>query len=226
MKIEIKSLAGNILFTHDVPDNSICLTVKAAIESGVDLSGANLSDADLRGADLRGADLRDADLSGAGLHGAKLSNSNLSGCDLRNADLRNADLSYASLRDSDLRNASMSNSDLRGCDLRYASLRNTVIDGVAVPSAEEAAPLLKQVAQAALATPDALDMGCWHACETTHCISGWAVALSGDKGKELEANYGSANAGMLLLGIEAATHFYDDDESAREWLQNVLEGEK
>jgi hypothetical protein len=90
MKIEIKCrFRGSVLFEHSVKDNTVKLTVLAAVEKKVSLSGADLSGADLRGADLSGADLRGADLRGA----------DLSGADLRGADLRGADLSGAKLKD-------------------------------------------------------------------------------------------------------------------------------
>ena len=202
MKIEIKQrFTGAVLYSHECKDNTVAKTLRAAIKAG---------------ADLRWTNLRDADLSGSDLHEADLCYSDLRGCDLSYSDLGNSDLRNANLRDANLYEAS-----LRGADLRGA-----VIDGIAIPSADEAEPLLKRVAQAALSAPDALDMDRWHTCDTTHCVSGWAITLSGDRGKELEAKYGSANAGMLLLGAKAAAHFYDDNKSAREWLQSVLEGEK
>lgn len=127
---------------------------------------------------------------------------------------------------ADLRGANLRWDDLHGANLHGANLSGAVIDGIAIPSVDEAAPLLRQVAQSALAAPDALDMRVWHTCETTHCIAGWAVALSGDKGRELEDRYGCADAGLLLLGAEAATHFYDGNKTARKWLQGVLDGGK
>ena len=66
MKIEIKCrFTGSVLFEHSVKDNSIKLTVIAAVEKKVSLRGADLRGADLRGAYLRGADLRGAYLRGA-----------------------------------------------------------------------------------------------------------------------------------------------------------------
>lgn len=44
--------SGRILFTFEHKDNSIALTIEAAISSGADLSGANLRDADLRDANI------------------------------------------------------------------------------------------------------------------------------------------------------------------------------
>ena len=61
VKIQIKSVFGNVLFEYEKEDNTIKDTLVEAVKLG----------ADLRGADLRGADLRDADLSGANLRDAK-----------------------------------------------------------------------------------------------------------------------------------------------------------
>jgi hypothetical protein len=150
------------------------------------------------------------------------------GADLRGADLREADLRRASLRGADLRGADLRGADLRGADLREADLRRASlsgakIDGFAIATPEEAAPRIRAVAQAALETPDALNMGDWHTCETTHCIAGWAVHLAGDEGKALEEKFGTANAGLVLLGSEAASHFYDTQEKGRAWLLSKME---
>jgi hypothetical protein len=120
--------------------------------------------------------------------------------------------------EADLRGA-----DLRGANLRGVNLREAKIDGFAIATPEEAAPRIKAVAQAALKTPDALNMVEWHTCETTHCIAGWAVHLAGVEGKALEEKFGTANAGMILLGSEAASNFYDTQEQARTWLISKME---
>jgi len=68
MKIEIKCrFTGSVLFEHDAKNNSIKLSVIAAVEKKISLRGAYLSGADLSGADLSGAYLSGADLSGAKL---------------------------------------------------------------------------------------------------------------------------------------------------------------
>jgi len=77
MKIEIKCrYSANVLFAFECENNSIKLTLEAAIKSRADLYGANLS----------GANLYGADLSGANLYGANLSRANLSGADLYGAE--------------------------------------------------------------------------------------------------------------------------------------------
>lgn len=51
-KIEIKSVFGNVLFTHECEYNTIAKTVEEAVKSSADLSSADLSSANLRYADL------------------------------------------------------------------------------------------------------------------------------------------------------------------------------
>ena len=61
MKIEIKSrFSLEILFSHECEDNSVAITLAAAINAKADLRDADLRDADLRSADLYGANLGDA----------------------------------------------------------------------------------------------------------------------------------------------------------------------
>jgi uncharacterized protein YjbI with pentapeptide repeats len=139
------------------------------------------------------ADLSCADLSGAHLSGANLSGANLSGANLSRANLSCAHLSGANL------------SGVKGLSI-----------------AADARQRLRSVATAAL-QDDALAMGAWHTCETTHCIAGWAIHQAGEPGRLLEATLGSQVAGLMLLGIEAHAHFYDSNEKAAEYLRNVLE---
>ena len=80
---------------------------------------------------------------------------------------------------------------------------------------------LAAVALHALATPQSLDMGRWHSCDTTHCIAGWAIHLAGDEGYELERKFNPSVAGLILLGAEAAKHFDLSDGDARKWLLSV-----
>ena len=149
--------------------------------------------ANLCGANLRGANLRGADLCGANLRGA-----NLRRADLRGANLRRADLCGA---------------DLRGADLCGAK---------GLPIAEDAPARLQAVAAAVLAEPEALQMGSWHSdCGTTHCLAGWAIHQAGPLGAVLEQLHGPAVAGLLLLGSEAAQHFYASNETALEWLRSI-----
>jgi Pentapeptide repeats (8 copies) len=174
----------------------------------------DLSGADLRNADLSGADLRNANLSGAFLNGANLRSTDLSGADLSGADLRRANLSGADLYGADLSGAFLRDAYLNDADLYGAN-------GLIIAS--DAADRLKAVAINALSADDALEMDDWHTCNTTHCIAGWAIYLAGEPGRLLEESHGSAIAGLMLLGAEAHSHFYDSNEDARKWLQEVLE---
>ena len=169
--------------------------------------------------------------TGAYLSGADLRSAYLSGADLRNADLRGADLGNAYLGNADLRGAYLSGADLSRADLRGAYLRNAVLRGaylrgaIGLTIAEDAADRLRAVATAALASDDALKMDAWHSCGTSHCIAGWAIHQAGEVGRLLEESMGDEVAGLMLLGTEAHSHFFDDDEKAREYLQSVLAGE-
>ena len=122
-----------------------------------------------------------------------------------------ADLRRADLRHADLRHADLSGADLRYADLSGADLQLQIEEG-----------LLQKVAIAALAKPENLEMRDWHSCETTHCISGWATHIS-PNGKEFEKKYGYQIAGLMLLGVEAHSHFFDDNEDGRAYLQSVLD---
>jgi len=73
MKIQIKSIYGDVLFEYEQKDNTVKDTLLAAIKSRANLSGANLYGADLSGANLYRADLSGASLSGASLYRADLS---------------------------------------------------------------------------------------------------------------------------------------------------------
>jgi hypothetical protein len=78
MKIEIKSrFSLQILFSHECEDNSVAITLAAAINAKADLYGADLYGADLYGANLYGANLRSANLYGANLYGANLGDADL-----------------------------------------------------------------------------------------------------------------------------------------------------
>ena len=120
MKVSILSrFNASLLFEYESEENSLKITLQAAVKSGANLYGADLRDADLRCANLRCADLR-----GANLYGADLRSADLYGANLRGANLDGADLYGANLRGANLRCA-----DLRGADLYGANLRGANLDG-------------------------------------------------------------------------------------------------
>jgi len=115
IKIQIKSICGNVLFEWESVGNTLKKTVEQAV----------LRNSDLRNSNLRGSDLSYSNLTGSNLRGSDLSYSNLTGSDLRNSDLSSSDLSYSNLTDSnlrgsDLRGSNLTDSNLRGSDLSYS----------------------------------------------------------------------------------------------------------
>ena len=105
--IQIKSLSGSVIFEHTAENNTVTLTVEAAVSCGVslanaDLAGACLSCADLAGANLIGANLEDADISWANLIGANLEDANI-----KDANLKGAILIGANLKDADIERANI-----------------------------------------------------------------------------------------------------------------------
>ena len=108
--IEIKNIDGDVIFKHTAEDNTITLTVEAAVSCGVSLSKANLAGAclavaDLEGADLEGADISWADLKDAILKDANLKDANLKGAFLEGADLTEADITVANINWANLNGA-------------------------------------------------------------------------------------------------------------------------
>ena len=81
IRIDIKSIFGNVLFSLEKENNTIKDTLAEAYLKDADLEYADLEGADLEGAYLRGANLRDANLKGAYLKDADLKGANLKGAD-------------------------------------------------------------------------------------------------------------------------------------------------
>jgi len=103
MKIEIKCrFDGSVLFSHEAENNSIKLTLEAAVSAGAYLARANLDGANLAGANLAGANLARAYLDGANLAGANLAGANLAGANLAGAYLDGANLAGANLAGANL----------------------------------------------------------------------------------------------------------------------------
>jgi len=167
--------------------------------------------ADLSNADLSGDDLNDSNLYCANLSRVNLSRVNLSGANLRGANLRGANFYNANLKDADLRGADLSGASLGYADLSGAKIDLNIEDG-----------LLRKVALMILGDRESFDNALWHSsCNTVHCIAGYACFMAKDK--EIEGRHGTEVAGLLLLGIEAHSHFYDSDKAAIKWLEEVVE---
>jgi uncharacterized protein YjbI with pentapeptide repeats len=190
--IEIKRrITGAVIRTVDAQ------TLRDANLSDADLSDADLSYANLRNANLRYANLRYANLRGADLSGAYLSDANLSGAYLRDAYLSGAYLSGAHL----------SGANLGGEN--FSAPKNWV----------DAPGLLDQIATRVAAGN--CDMHTWHTCETTHCLAGWAIHLSGPAGYLLEKTTSPSVAGAML--VPSIAHlFYASNDEAMEWAKKYL----
>ena len=118
MKIEIKSsFSLEVLFSHECENNSVAITLAAAINAKANLRSANLRSADLRSADLRSANLYGADLRSADLRSANLCSADLYGANLRSANLCSADLYGADLRSAYLYGADLCSANLYGANL-------------------------------------------------------------------------------------------------------------
>lgn len=134
VKIELKRINGDVIFTHECEDNNVKKTIDAFRASGrkFDLNDADLRNANLFFANLSHADLSGADLSDANLRYANLSNANLKYANLSDANLRNADLSDSDLRNANLWHADLSDANLRNANLRYADLSDANLSNIDV----------------------------------------------------------------------------------------------
>ena len=112
--IEIKNIYGDVIFKHEAENNSITLTVEAAVSCGVSLAKANLAGACLAVADLEGANLAGADLSWADLSWADLADANLKEANLKEANLKGAFIEGADLTEADITGANINWAKLNG----------------------------------------------------------------------------------------------------------------
>ena len=131
IRIDIKSVFGNVLFSFEKENNTIKDTLEEA-----NLRGAYLEGAELRGANLGDAELRGANLGGANLRGAYLEGAELRGANLGDAELRGANLISANLGDAELRGANLRGANLGGANLRGANLRGAELEGANLAGAD------------------------------------------------------------------------------------------
>lgn len=75
--------------------------------------------------------------------------------------------------------------------------------------------------------PNALEMGEWHTCDTTHCRAGWVVHLAGELGAKLEEFHDTALAAQLIYresGYEInPCRFYDSNKDAMADMKKLAE---
>ncbi|MGL5936162.1 MAG: pentapeptide repeat-containing protein [Cetobacterium sp.] len=173
-----------------------------------EVDAGTLAGANLAGAYLAGANLADAYLADAYLAGADLADAYLAGADLAGADLAGANLAGAYLA---------------GANLAGATVGGHASHGRALLGDIKADPTLPARVAAAAIAPNALDMGNWHTCGTTHCLGGWAITLSGPAGRALEKTTSSSVAAAMLLP-SVAHLFYASNEEALMWARAQLAG--
>ena len=130
MKIEIKCrVDGSILFSHEAENNTMRLTLEAAVSARANLAGAYLAGANLDGANLDGAYLARANLDGAYLARANLARAKLDGAYLAGANLDGAYLAGANLDGANLDGANLVRANLYGANLDGAYLAGANLDG-------------------------------------------------------------------------------------------------
>jgi len=80
---------------------------------------------------------------------------------------------------------------------------------------------------AAINGDDALEMGEWHTCSTTHCWAGWITTLAGDKGKTLEDKTSTLFAAMMIYkesnngDLISPCNFFLSNEKAKEKITEL-----
>jgi hypothetical protein len=82
----------------------------------------------------------------------------------------------------------------------------------------------------AVSQPNALNMGDWHTCDTTHCRAGWVEVLAGEAGKELSRRTSTLFAGMQIYAassdIEVSpVRFFESNEVAMADMKACAEAE-
>lgn len=114
---------------------------------------------------------------------------------------------------------------LRGSDLSGSNLRGSNLRGV-----PRITRIHSAIYEAATRTEDALEMGAWHTCETTHCRAGWVVTLAGDAGKALEWAIGTPAAAAIIYiasdpKLARLPDFYASNETALADMKRLAEEE-
>jgi len=202
--IQIKHrFTGAVLYEYEATEDQVLQGIAmrealyAAIKARAYLADANLADACLAGANLAGANL-----AGANLARANLARAYLAGA--RNVPNGAAIVSPEAPYQRDTRPAEERYAD-RAAKFRKENPRVPVVDA-----------LDSQILSKVEANPNALEMGAWHTCETTHCRAGWAIALAGKAGFELEEERGSQLAGRMiyLASTGRAPNFFATNENA------------
>jgi hypothetical protein len=92
-------------------------------------------------------------------------------------------------------------------------------------------PNIHQAIYEAASRPGSLEMCDVHRCENTHCRGGWAVALAGEAGYDLEKFFNWELAAMKIYHASDPNfrinpaRFYDSNEDALADMKRLAEAE-
>ncbi len=83
----------------------------------------------------------------------------------------------------------------------------------------------------AASQPNALNMGYWHTCETTHCRYGWVEQLAGEAGKILAKKTSVLFAGMQIYNASSEIKVspvmaFTDNKTSLDDMRRCAEAEK
>jgi ribosomal protein L12E/L44/L45/RPP1/RPP2 len=199
--IEIRNRYTGAVIYRSKSAETLRGAVIEAVAAGADLTRANLTDAD-----LTGANLEDVYLAGANLTGAYGVPDGASAEPQEPYKRPETDEEFAALYAR------------RAAEYRE---RNPHV------------PVVPNLDAQILALVDAgtgkLEMSSWHGgeyadeniCSTTHCRAGWAIAIAGKAGRELERNTDAFRAGraIYLASTGRVPHFFASNERALEDLR-------
>jgi hypothetical protein len=231
MNIKILNrFTGAVLFEGEYESLRAC--VEDAVRRNVSLDGASLNGASLDGASLNGASLDRASLNDAWLDGASLNGAWLDGASLNGASLDGALLDGASLNGASLDGAYLENAKGLPSDIPRTGPSEPYVRKPSAAAREQRMLLFRERnpdvpvvehldAKILAAVSDGvgkLDMSEWHKCQTTHCRAGWAIALAGDEGRQLEERVGPQRAGIMIYRASTGRvpHFFASTERALE----------
>ena len=130
---KIFDVVGNLL--HEDNKLSYEMTVRGAIDKGINMRFAQLSQKTLKGLDLSYGKLTGACFVSSNLSKADCKDVDLSGADFACANLKGADIRWGNLRGANLSGADFSDADLFKADLRGANLTNAKFTGARMDEA-------------------------------------------------------------------------------------------
>ena len=94
-------------------------------------------------------------------------------------------------------------------------------------------PIIENIHQKvydAASKPNALNMGDWHTCDTTHCRAGWVEILAGEEGRALAKRTSVLFAAMMIYDASSEikvspTRFFESNAIAMEDMKRCAEEE-